>query len=174
MLYTLGYPSIPESAKAFLEAFRRAHDVPYRDVVAAHFTMVFGCKDVAVETYLQHIGSVASQTEPIPFHCRYAMLGNDAEEECAYVFLVPDEGYSGISLLHDRLYTGVLAPYLRLDVPFIPHITLGTLAVREEAKHLCDELNAGQLSIAGILDTLTVGSLEDGKIRNVASFELGR
>lgn len=40
MLYTLGHPTIPEPDKAFLEALRRAHDLPYRDVVGAHFTWV--------------------------------------------------------------------------------------------------------------------------------------
>ena len=54
------------------------------------------------------------------------MLGTGADEDrdTAFVFLVPDEGHARISLLHDRLYRGRLAPYLRLDVPFTPHINI--------------------------------------------------
>ena len=28
--------------------------------------------------------------------------------------------------LHDELYTGVLAEYLRDELPFVPHVTLGS------------------------------------------------
>jgi hypothetical protein len=45
------------------------------------------------------------------------MPGADDEDETAYVFSVPDEGFSAVSILHDRLYTGILAPFLRLDIP---------------------------------------------------------
>ena len=44
MLYTVAYPSVASSDAAFIEQFRRTHDLPYRDVVAAHFTLVFGCE----------------------------------------------------------------------------------------------------------------------------------
>jgi hypothetical protein len=102
------------------------------------------------------------------------MIGADDLEATAYVFLVPDEGYSQLSLLHDRLYTGVLAPHLRLDLPFIPHITIGTLSDRHLAKKLCDALNAQRLSIVGSVDALTVGEFANGKVLSVQSFPLQR
>ena len=101
------------------------------------------------------------------------MLGTDDFDDTAYVFLVPDEGYSGISLLHDRLYTGILQPFLRLEVPFIPHITIGTLKDRSTAKALCDELNRSGVLIDGSLEALTIGVLEDGKLRHLSSHTLG-
>jgi hypothetical protein len=137
-LYTVSYPEVSPEASSFMEQFRCEHDLPYRDVVAAHFTMVFGCKAIGLIDYTKHIAAVANKSEPIRFSCKYAMLGFDDFDDTAYVFLVPDEGYSGISLLHDRLYTGLLKPFLRLDVPFIPHITIGTLKDQSAAKVLCD------------------------------------
>ena len=101
------------------------------------------------------------------------MLGADDFDDTAYVFLVPDEGYSGISLLHDRLYTGVLQPFLKLDVPFVPHITIGTMKNRVAAKALCDKLNRHGVRIEGSLRALTIGALEDGKLRNLSSHTLG-
>ena len=103
-------------------------------MVEAHFTLVFGSTTIAEDVYMRHVADIARASAGVPFHCKYAMLGDDAEDETAYVFLVPDEGYAGVSQLHDRLYTGLLAPCLRLDVPFIPHIGIGTLADRSEAK----------------------------------------
>jgi hypothetical protein len=65
-----------------------------------------------------------------------------------------------------------LSSYLRLDIPFIPHITIGTLADRRAAKQLCDDLNQRGLTIDGSVDALTVGALVDGKINNIVSFPL--
>ena len=172
-LYTVSYPDVAPEASSFMQEFRREHDLPYRDVVAAHFTMVFGCKTIELPDYTNHIADVASQSAPIRFSCRYAMLGTDDFDDTAYVFLVPDEGYSGISLLHDRLYTGLLNPSLRLDVPFIPHITIGTLKDRSAAKALCDELNRSGVRVEGSLRTLTIGALEDGKLKNLSAHALG-
>lgn len=42
-LYTVAYPDISTADATFIEAFRYENDLPYRDVVAAHFVMVFGC-----------------------------------------------------------------------------------------------------------------------------------
>lgn len=171
-LYTVSYPDVSPEASAFMESFRREHDLPYRDVVAAHFTMVFGCKTLALPDYTRHIAEVAEQSMAIRFTCRYAMLGADDFDDSAYVFLVPDEGYSGISLLHDRLYTGPLQPLLRLDIPFIPHITLGTLKDRAATKALCDELNRDGIRIEGTIRALTIGALEDGKLKNTSTHML--
>ncbi len=121
-----------------MESFRRQHDLPYRDVVAAHFTLAFGCDAIAEPAYTAHVSAVCRASKAIRFSCRYAMLGADHFDDSAHVFIVPDEGYAGISLLHDRLYTGVLEPYLKLDAPCIPHITIGTMKDRAAAKALCD------------------------------------
>ena len=171
-LYTLAYPTLGKSDAAFIERFRREHDLPYRDVVAPHFTMVFACSALPEAEYLQHVEAVAKASSAIDFSCRYAMLGSDDEDETAYVFLVPDEGYSGLSLLHDRLYTGPLSQYLWLDLPYIPHITIGTLTERHAAKQLCDDLNRSGLAIQGSVSSLAVGALANGKINNLASFKL--
>lgn len=171
-LYTVGYPEVSPEASSFMESFRREHDLPYRDVVAAHFTMVFGCKTLQIAEYTTHVSAIASQSRAVRFSCRYAMLGADDFDDTAYVFLVPDEGYSGLSLLHDRLYTGVLGPLLRLEVPFIPHITIGTLKDRAAAKMLCDELNRDGVRVEGFLRTLTVGALEDGRLNALSAHPL--
>jgi hypothetical protein len=172
--YTVAYPDLSEEDGAFIEEYRRLHDIPYRDVIEAHFTLVFGCREIPESDYIGHVECVAEAFHRFEFCCRYAMLGSDAEDETAYVFLVPDEGHSTVSLLHDRLYTGPLAPFLRLDIPFTPHIGIGTLGSRHEAKRLCDELNEQGLRIQGAVDTVTVGVLEGGRFRDVASFDLKR
>jgi len=135
--------------------------------------MVFGCAAIGVHEYKHHVAEVAASSKPIAFSCKYAMLGADDEDDTAYVFLVPDQGYAEVSLLHDRLYTGVLQPYLRLDLPYIPHITIGTLKSRADAKALCDELNSKRLHIDGRLTALAVGHIEAGTFINLSVHALG-
>ena len=142
-------------------------------MIDAHFTMVFGCAAIGLNEYMNHVANVAASSKAIAFSCKYAMLGADDEDDTAYVFLVPDQGYAEVSLLHDRLYTGPFQAYLRLDLPYIPHITIGTLSTRTEAKALCDELNRQGLCVEGRLKALTVGSIEGGKFRNFSKHALG-
>jgi 2'-5' RNA ligase len=171
-LFTVSYPEVSSEAASFMEVFRREHDLPQRDVIAAHLTMVFGCKALEPSDYTQHIAAVASQSNPISFSCKYAMLYVDHLNDAAHVFLVPDEGYSAISLLHDRLYTGPLQPHLKLDIPFIPHITIGTLKDRSAAKTLCDQLNRSGVCVEGNLRALTVGAIENGKFKKLSIHNL--
>jgi hypothetical protein len=170
-LYTLAYPSLSGADAAAIEAIRRAHD-PQRDVVQAHFTLAFGCDAVPGAAYAEHVQNVSHVMPVVSFMCRYAMLNVESRTGLAYVYLVPDEGYSDLSRLHDALYQGPLAEHLNLDIPFVPHITLGVFQDKVEAKRLCDELNARGVAISGQLNALSVAALEAGKIRDLKTFPL--
>jgi hypothetical protein len=171
-LFTVAYPFLDEHDRMWIESFRSVHDKSKKQVIAAHFTLVFGAHDIPVEKYLAHIESTVKTIPTIRFCCRYAMLCADQHDDSAYVFLVPDEGYSSISMLHDLLYTGPLAASLRLDFPYIPHITMGRSASQLEAKQLCDALNAQNLAITGVINTVTIGSIRDGVFSNRARMSL--
>ena len=171
-LYTVAYPELNARDRAFIDDFRLRHHRHVGPLVAPHYTLVYGCAAVPETDYLRHAQAVAAGTSAIAFCCRYAMLGADDEDDTAYVFLVPDAGYAQISLLHDRLYTGPLANQLRLDLPYIPHITVGRLDSRVEAKALCDELNRRGLEIHGALGALTVGAIRDGVFTELATYTM--
>ena len=171
-LYTLAYPTLSDADRAWIDQQRAAHDQRFVNVVAPHFTMVFRCEAILEDAYCAWVSTVVSAQSAIPFTCRYAMLGADDADDTAYAFLVPDEGYSGISRLHDALYRGPLQPYLKLGIPYVPHITVGTFTDRVTAKDVCDAQNASNRIIRGSIDALTVGVLENGKIMNIAEFRL--
>ncbi|MEM8860719.1 MAG: 2'-5' RNA ligase family protein [Chloroflexota bacterium] len=172
VLFTLGYPEISANDKEFIEGIRQKHD-PQFDLVQAHFTLVFGIHALEPKKYIDHVAAVAEKTNEIEFICRYAMLGADSFSDHAHVFLVPDEGYSAISLLHDQLYTGIFEPFHRLDIPFIPHITIATMTDRREAKSLCDTLNQEGIEIAGAIKSLVVGTSEGNRFTKLAGIQLG-
>jgi len=170
-LYTLAYPVLSSADRQRIEAFRREHD-PHFSAIGAHFTMVFGCNAVAEDTYKAHVEAISRCAQPIRFSCRYVMQSADDEEERVHLFLVPDEGYSLLSRLHDDLYRGPLAACLRLDIPFVPHITIASFSDRLAAKRMCDTLNAQGVAIDGIVDALTVATMEEQKVRKLQTFHL--
>lgn len=170
-LYTIACPQVDASAHAFIDGIRRQHD-PQVDLVAPHFTLVFGCTAIAETDYLAHVSAIARHTPAIKFHCRHATLHASGPDGMAHVFLVPDEGHSAIALLHDRLYTGALAAHLRLDIPYVPHITVAATRDVAAAKALCDALNERGIDIASRLTVLTVSALRGGRLQTVAEFPL--
>jgi 2'-5' RNA ligase len=172
-LFTLAYPVLSEADRAMVRTFRVEHDRAKVYRVEPHFTIAFGASGIGDDDYLEHVSKIAAATEPITFHCRHAILGADESDESSYVFLVPDEGNSALSLLHHRLYSDALASCPRGDVPYVPHITIGRCSERHKAKELCDDLNARRLSIAGSVEALTVVLMAGDMIKNLRSFELG-
>ena len=172
-LFTVSYPRLDAQDNEFIRHYRREHDIPYRDVVDHHFTLVFRIDDIEVDAYTAHVHAVAARQRPIEFVCRYAMLVNDHDNDDYYAFLVPNQGYSEISLLHDRLYSGEFAPHRRLDIPYIPHIGIATLPDARQIKTLCDELNARGLCIQGTLDSLTICEYDGRRINDLETVGFG-
>jgi len=172
-LLSIAYPDVDAEDRKFLSSFRREHSPAARLRVEPHFTLAFACSQVPEEQYAAHVAAVAAKAAVVPFDCRYAMLGADDEDDRAYVFLVPEEGFSAIALLHDELYTGPLEPHLRLDLPYVPHLTIGIMNDRRLAKGLCDELNRKGVSISGTLRAITIGTAENGEFVALSEHGLG-
>jgi len=170
-LYSLCYPEFSASDRQFIEDFRNEHDIPFRDVVAPHFTMVFGCNDVPLQSYRNHVEKITRSQNSIKFTCRYAMLHSDDSNDNYYVFLVPDDGYGEISKFHDKLYKGLLAPYLRLDIPYVPHIGIATIPDAGRVKSLCDKLNSTGIEISGQINSITVSEYNDSKVTDLETFQ---
>tara|TARA_R110002049_G_scaffold61475_5_gene163808 strand:+ start:2304 stop:2828 length:525 start_codon:yes stop_codon:yes gene_type:complete len=171
MLYTLCYPTLSDDDHEFVRSFRREHDLPFRDVVEHHFTIVFGISDIPMQNYAEHVRTKLLDQRNIDFVCRYAMLGDDAESDDFYVFLTPDEGLSDICRVHDKLYTGEFEKFHRVEIPYIPHIGIATMPDAGKIQSLCDELNAGSFSIAGKLESATICEYDGTKVVDLERVE---
>jgi hypothetical protein len=85
---------------------------------------------------------------------------------------VPDDGYSQIVKLHDKLYSGLLAAEHRLDIDFIPHIGIGTSPDRYECKRMADEWNKKDFNIRGRISKLTIIEYKDKTVTDLESIGL--
>jgi 2'-5' RNA ligase len=168
-LYTIAFPTLANADARFITGFRAAHD-RQASVLGPHFTLLFGCAEVDETTYIGHVRTIASSTPAFAFHCRAAEP--DADDNTGYAYLVPELGRDAITTLHDALYTGPLAPFLREDIPFTPHITIGHGPDLAAVARLCDALNAAGIDIAGDVGGLVVGHVEQGRFAQLARLPL--
>lgn len=172
MLYTLAFPRWHAAAEAQVEGWRRAWLPALCDVVPAHFTLVFGSAEADAEAYGAHVAAVAAQQPAVDFCCRCAMLDADHRSGEGLVTLVPDEGYAALTRLHAVLHRGPFAPLRRLDLPFVPHVTVGSAADRALALGWADALNARPLQLAGRIEALAVAQWQDGVLAVLARWPL--
>jgi 2'-5' RNA ligase len=101
---------------------RRAYD-PLAFVVPPHITLVFPfSSDLTTAALAAHVTTAVAGIAPFPIELRG--VTGDADE---HLFLTVKRGNDDIIALHDRLYTGPLAPFRSLRHTFVPHLTVGRL-----------------------------------------------
>lgn len=155
-LAVVSHPTLSDDDLAWIQSVRREHDHLYFDVVDPHFTLVFPTDEVSETTLIEHVRRHAARSSSFDVALRCAILGDPDFQEYAHAFLVPDEGFSDVVRLHDRLYTGPLADELRLDIPFIPHVGAASVPTPEACKAIVDDLNAQEFEIHGRVETMSV------------------
>jgi len=94
--------------------------------------------------------------------------------EYSYVFLVPDEGFSDVVQLHDKIYSRELRSCLRLDIPFVPHITVASSKKVAVCKELVDVLNDKKFEVTGRVQSLDLVFEDGNRITTVSQIRLSR
>lgn len=98
---------------------------PLAKLVQPHITLVFPFTS-AIETK-QLVDHVSKSIEGIKsfditlYRISPCLAGGN------YLFLNVREGNDEIRFIHDRLYTGILEEFLRKDIPYVPHMTVGKI-----------------------------------------------
>lgn len=167
----VAYPKIASTDYSWVQNVRREHDRQYH-IVEPHFTIVFPTIDIEEASFIAHAQRQSSNFPAFNFISRCAVIEKDAFNDLTHVFLVPDEGYSNIVKLHDRLYRGILLPQLRLDISFIPHIGIGNYIDPSQSKNLADELNIQNFELVGRIDTLDIIKIENSQVETIHQIPL--
>lgn len=114
-------------------SFRRAHD-PTADLIGPHVTLVFPVPVViGGDAIREHVRDVVSRTPSFDIRLRGLEEWWDH-----WLFLHVADGREEVVALHDALYSGVLRPYLRTDLPYVPHVGLGLFAEERDAHDLLE------------------------------------
>jgi 2'-5' RNA ligase len=171
-LVVIAYPTLSPADHARVQEIRAAHDERYFKLVDPHITLVFPTSALGERELISHVRDGAAGQTKIDFILRCAMVWDDATQPCWHVFLVPEEGFSAVVGLHDRLYRGPLASELRLDIPFIPHMGVATSPDSQACKALADLLNTGGIAITGRIERLDITAVETDRVRTIATVNL--
>ena len=154
-----------------IQSVRVAHD-PQGKLLGPHVTVVFPTLAATERRLLDHVTQIVGNVRSFRAAFRSAITYRDLEKPLTYAFLLPDEGTSHFVRLHHQLLTGPLERALRLDLPFVPHITLGAFERQEAAKSAIDAFNAQPFTISGFINTVNIARLEEGKLSTLAALRL--
>jgi 2'-5' RNA ligase superfamily len=159
-LLVITYPQLSPKDYAWIQSLRSQNDPQY-GLVEPHITLVFPTADISQTDLVDHVIAQTTAVGCIDFSIHCAMPVKESVGFDTHLFLVPDQGFSQIVKLHDTLYTGPLASSLRLDIPYIPHITIGAHRDPWVCKVAADQLNQQDIAIHGTLTALDIihGSL---------------
>ena len=168
----LAYPTLASKYFDQIQNYRKDHDELYFKIVEPHFTIVFPVFDISQDEFIREIKNKSVGLTKIDFVIRCATIKKDTFRDYFHTFLVPDEGYSRIVKLHDKLYCGKLKDNLRLDIDFIPHIVIGNSNDKSLCKKMVDKWNKREFSISGTISRLTIVKYEKDTVTKLSEIEL--
>ena len=169
----VAYPNMAAEHYQWIDSIRAQYPSIAYEPIDPHFTFIFPIHDnLKYEAFSRHVEQVTQQIAAIPFTIRCAIPMPDTLSKNTHIFLVPDEGLSMMVKLHSALYTSLLANYLRLDIPYIPHITIGYSEEASVCKEVATAINRQSISISGLVDMLAFLEKKDNKWLRIRDFAL--
>ena len=172
-LLVLAYPEIANGDYERIQEFRKQHDELYYHVVEPHFALVFPIrKGWEAKPFISEIVKQVQGVQPFEFCLRCATLNKDAFNDYYHTFLVPDEGYSKIVKLHDKLYANKLFPHRALFANFVPHMGIGNSKDPLKCLEMIESWNKEEFAIAGRISTLDVAKYENDTVQTIKRIPL--
>jgi len=149
-----------------IESVREKHD-PLFGLIPPHITIVFPFESSISNDELEvHILNVANGVQPIEIE-----FANRISSKGEYLFLEVERGKEKIEELHDRLYTGPLLQFLRTDIPYIPHVTVGRKESAELAAKVVKDMPSFHEKLNCVIDRISVERIgENGE--SIIEFEV--
>lgn len=173
MLYlVLAYPNISKEDFQFIQDYRKKHDPKYYSLVQPHFTIVFSTSNFSEKEFITEVEKQVNGIKKFKFSIKCATINQDDSKDFYHEFLVPEEGYSNIVKLHDKLYSGKFYNNLRFDIDFIPHIGIGNSDNVHVCKKRVDELNSKNIEINGSVNAIDIVEYAQNKITTIKKIPL--
>lgn len=149
-----------------IEDIRKQHD-PLFGLIPTHITIVFPFESSTSNDELKlHILKLSKGIQEIEIE-----FANQITSEGEYLFLRVEKGQKQIEELHDMLYTGALLQFLKEDISYIPHVTVGRKESTELAAEVAKEIKSFPEKLQCVIDRISVERIgENGK--SIIEFEV--
>ena len=118
----------PEINTEKIELFRKKYDPSYK-LIKPHVAVVFpiDSSSLSRQSFSSHVRVVLEHWKSFDVELR-----GFAKSWDHWLFLTLGKGNEKVIKLHNELYGGILASYLRTDIHYIPHIGLGEFVKEDE------------------------------------------
>jgi len=170
-LLLISYPNLSAQDFSLIQSYRQLKDKQF-SIINPHFTFIFPIENIEPNDFISEVKDQLEDLRPFSFSLRCATINKDAFSDYYNIFLVPDEGYSQMVKVHDKLYSDKLYDYLRLDIDYIPHITIGNSLDKFVCKEIIDELNVTDFCINGSVSSFDVIQFENNKVTTLEKIVL--
>lgn len=149
-----------------IEDIRKKHD-PLFGLIPPHITVVFPFESSISNDELKlHILKLSKGIQEIEIE-----FANQITGEGEYLFLRVEKGQKQIEKLHDLLYRGALLQFLKEDIPYIPHITVGRKERTELATEAPKDMHSFPEKLQCVIDRISVERIgENGE--SIIEFEV--
>ncbi len=171
-LAVVNYPTLSQQDFDWIQAIRSKHDPLYFSLIEPHVTFVFPTENITEAELIEHVHARTAGLAPLEAVFRCAVLGDASFQDHAHAFFMPDEGFSQIVQMHDRLYTGILRPELRHDLPFFPHIAFANAPEPADCQTIVDEVNAEKFELRARVETLDVVGFDGKRVWTIEQIAL--
>ncbi|MGG0076671.1 2'-5' RNA ligase family protein [Bacillus wiedmannii] len=149
-----------------IENIRQKHD-PLFGLIPPHITIVFpfmsNISNNELKSHILNLSRGVGKIE-IEFANHITSVGN-------YLFLKVEGGKKQIEELHDMLYTGPLIQFLKEDIPYIPHVTVGRKESAELAAEVAKDIHSFPEKLQCVVDRISVERIGE-KGESIIEFEV--
>jgi len=151
-----------------IEAIRKKYD-PFHKKFRTHITLTFLFEDIPQKQLYEHIKKSIKGIKP--FRIILKGIKKSPKEYCLYLLI--KKGKIPIIRIHKKLYSKLLTKWLRKEIPYLPHVTLGVLKNRSEIHNAIKEINKKKIEVEVNINKIYLLTLKkDNTIRCIKRFKL--
>ena len=149
-----------------LASIRKKYEPNYKKY-RPHVTLAFPFEDIEQEKLILHINNSIKNIKRF----KLKFQGLEVSKKEFYLFLLVNGGRSIVNNIHKNLYGKLLGKWLRKDIPYVPHITLGVFKNKKEIDKAIKEKKICFKQEIRTIQLLTLK--EDDSIKSIKNFKLG-
>jgi len=144
----------PERNKE-IELIRKKYD-PFYKKFRMHITLVFPFKYIDQNQLNEHIKKSILGIKSF----KLVLNGVKKSPKEYYLYFIVKTGNKSILAIHKRLYSHLLTKWLRKDIPYIPHITLGVFKTKAQINKALEKLKNKNLKLETVVDRIYLLNLK--------------
>ena len=160
-LYTVAPAKLSDADAWTIRGLRRRYHPGEEGFIGPHITLLFGWSGLKPDAYIRHVQELAQSFKPFLVTLTEAVAPIEQEIHKNYVYLTAPGSDAQLRTMHAALYGGPMAPALKRDLEYVPHMTVGCLHDRQSAAELAETLNSKGVKIDVPIDGLEVYAKTD-------------